>query len=189
MEQNPPQESKIEVGILNGHQRIVVPHNSVGVMRFFIGAFLLFWLGGWFMGFTSAANEILSGKGGAFLIFWLGGWTLGGIFAAYSIYRVFRKPIPEQLLLNKPSLSIDTGIPPFKMNFSATNQKEYWKTMFPKRKKIEFTISDLKSIQLRETDSGNRLTIDKGSDRIEIATSATEVEREWLFKYLQTNYS
>ncbi len=189
MEQNPPQDSKIEIETLNGHQLIVVPHGNAGIMRFFIGAFLLFWLGGWFMGFTSAASKILSGEGNAFLIFWLAGWSLGGLFAAYFIYRLFRKSIPEKLLLNKPSMSIDTGIPPFKMNFSMTNQKDYWKTMFPKRKKIEFSNSDLKSIKLRETDSSNRLTIDRGAERIEIATSATEIEREWLFKYLQVNYS
>jgi len=189
MKQSPPQGSKIEVGMLNGRQHIVLPHGSAGAMRFFIGAFLLFWLGGWFMGFTSATNKIISGEGNTFLFFWLGGWSLGGVFAIYFIYRVFRKSIPEQLLLDKPNMSLDTGIPPFKMNFNMTSQKEHWKTMFPKRKKIEFTHSDLKSIQLRETGSSNRLTIDQGSERIEIAISATEIEREWLFKYLQENYS
>ncbi len=75
------------------------------------------------------------------------------------------------------------------MNFSMTNQNEYWKAMFPKRKKHEFTHSEIKSLKLRETDSGNRLTIDKGVERIEIATSATEIEREWLYQFLQINYS
>jgi len=31
-------------------------------------------------------------------------------------------------------------------------------------------------------------TIDKGSERIEIASSATEIEREWLFEYLKSSY-
>ena len=189
MIQSPPQGTSIEVGNLNGYQHIVIPQGDAGAGRYFIGAFLIFWLGGWFMGFTSAANEIMSGEGNAFLIFWLGGWTIGGIFAGYFVYRLFRKSVPEQFLLNKPSLSIDTGIPPFKMSFSMTNQKDYWKSMFPKRKKVELDRSEMKSLKLRETDSGNRLTVDKGPERLELATSATEIEREWLFNYLKQNYS
>lgn len=189
MNENLPQNSKINIGSLNGYEHIIVPYGNAGIMRFFIGAFLLFWLGGWSMGFMIAIKGISSGKGGAFLIFWLGGWSLGGIFVLYFLYRLFRKSAPFQLVLNKPNLSIDTGIPPFKMNFTMTNQKDYWKTMFPKRKKIEFTYDEIKSLKLRETEAGNRLTIDKGSDRIDIASSATEIEKEWLYKYLESNYS
>lgn len=191
MSQYPPQGSKIEVGTLNGHQHIVLPHGDAGLMRYFIGAFLLFWLGGWFMGFTSAADQVMSGKGGAFLLFWLVGWTIGGIFAVNYLYRIFRKSVPEQLLLNKPNLSIDTGIPPFKMylGVNIANQKDYWKSLFPKRKKIEFSYDEIKSLKLRETDSGNRLTIDKGSDRVEIAPSVSEIEKEWLHRHLKLNYT
>ena len=71
-----------------------------------------------------------------------------------------------------------------KMEFGMRSQKEYWRSIFPKRKRIEFIPSDLKTMKLRETDSGNRLTIDKGSERIEIAMAATEIEKEWLFHYL-----
>lgn len=189
MNQSPPQGSSIEVGSLNGHQHILIPHGSGGIMRYLIGAFLIFWLGGWFTGFVSAASEIITGNGGGFLMFWLGGWSIGGIFAGYFIYRVFRKPVPEQLLLNKPNLSIDTGVPPFIMSFSMTNQADYWKSMFPKRKRVEIDRNEIKTLELRETESGNRLTVDKGAERLELATTATEVEREWLFRYLSKNYS
>ena len=189
MNYNPPQDSNIKMETINGYQHISIPHGKAGIMRFFIGAFILFWLGGWVMGFTTVVHEILSGNANAFLIFWLGGWTIGGLFAMFTIYRIFRKPIPEQLLLNKPNMTIDTGISPFKINFSTYNQKDYWKMLLAKRKEIEFTQQELKSLQLRETDSGNRLTIDKGSERVEIATAGTEIEREWLFEYLQASYS
>jgi len=183
-----PNGSNIKIDNLDGHQLIVIPHGNGGFMRFIIAAFLLFWLGGWFMGFTSAIEEIVSGKSDTFLIFWLGGWTIGGLFAVYMIYRVLKKSIPEKILLNKPELLIDTGIPPLKIDFGFNNQKDYWKSMFPKRKRIEFNSSEIKSIALREIESGNRLTLDKGSERIELACSATEIEREWLFDYLQKNY-
>lgn len=141
------------------------------------------------MGFTSALSTISSGEGGAFLIFWLGAWSLGGLFAGYMIYRVFQKSIPEQLLLNRPSLSLDTGVPPLKMDFGIRIQKDNWKSILPMRKRFEFTASELKTMELRETDSGNRLTVDKGSERVEIAVGATEIEREWLFGILQRYYS
>lgn len=189
MSSSPPKGSPIIVGSQNGHQLIVVPHGTGGVMRYFIALFLLFWVGGWFMGFISAFTQVASGKGGAFLVFWLGGWSIGGIFAGYMIYRVFRKSIPEQILLNHPSLSLDTGIPPLKVNFGFNNHKEYWKSIFPKRRRLEFTPNDLKTLVLRETDSGNRLTVDKGSERIEFAIEASEVEREWLYSYLKKSYS
>lgn len=189
MNSAPPQGSEIKVDTLNGHQHILVPYGKGGAIRYFIGIFLLFWMGGWFMGFTSAFSQISSGEGGAFLIFWLGGWSVGGLFAGYMIYRAFQKSIPEQLLLNHPSLSLDTGVPPLKIDFGMRGQNEYWKSMFPKRKRIEFSASEIKTMELRETDSGNRLTIDKGAERVEIAIGATEVEREWLFDFLQRNYS
>ena len=188
MDNTLPQGSKITIDTVSGQQQILVPHGSGGFMRYFIGIFLLFWMGGWFMGFTSAFSTITSGEGDTYLMFWLGGWSLGGLFAGYMIYRVFQKSIPEQLLLNCPSLSLDTGVPPMKMDFGMRSQKEYWKSIFPKRKRIEFTPSDLKTMKLRETDSGNRLTIDKGAERIEIAIAATEIEKEWLFRHLQKIY-
>ena len=40
---------------------IVIPQAS-SATRFFGGAFLLFWLGGWFFGFKHAATEVMSGK-------------------------------------------------------------------------------------------------------------------------------
>lgn len=189
MNQNPPEGSRIEISDFDGHKLIVIPYGNAGIMRYFIGIFIIFWLGGWFMGYTSAGSQIISGEANAFIIFWLGGWTIGGVFAVYFLYRVFRKSIPEQILLNKPNLMIDTGIPPFKINFSMTNSKEYWKSMFPKRHKLEFHEGQLETLHLRETDSGNRLTIDQGSERYELATGGTEIEREWLHKYLQSNYS
>ena len=185
----PPEGSQIKIDNLNGHQLVVVPHASGGFMRYFIGLFLLFWMAGWFVGFTSAFTQIASGEGSAFLVFWLGGWSIGGIFAGYMIYRVFSKSIPEEILLNRPLLSLDNGIPPLKINFGFNNQKEYWKSLFPKRKRLEFTPDELKTMALRETDSGNRLTIDKGSERIEFAVGASEVEKEWLYGHLKKNYS
>jgi len=61
--------------------------------------------------------------------------------------------------------------------------------MFPKREIVEFSSDELKSITLREFEKSNRLTIDSGAKRIELANAASEVEREWLYEYLKSYYS
>ena len=49
------------------------------------------------------------------------------------------------------------------------------KNLFPKRKIYHFNKEELKSLKLREFEGGNRLTIDKGVDRIEIAPHLLEI--------------
>ena len=186
-----PQGSNINIEIEDTHQEIVIPHKSGGVFRIFIALFLLVWLGVWATGWVSAASSLIKGDDTprAFLLFWLCGWTFGGIFAIYFFYRLVRSSVPESLVLSTPNLLHDTGIAPFQMSFGFKSQSEMWRQMFSKRKLTEFTYEELRSLNLREYSEGNRLTIDKGNKRIELATGATEFEREWLFKRLSTKYS
>lgn len=67
--------------------------------------------------------------------------------------------------------------------------KDAWNTTFPKRVRVDFDRRQLQSLRLRETESGNRLTIDVDADRLEIASMASEVEREWLAGFLARRYS
>jgi len=174
-----------------GQQEIIIPQPSGGVFRFLIGAFMVFWLGGWAVGWKSAATELLKGTKGPemFLIFWLAGWTVGGAFAIYFLYRIFRPSVQERMILSYPSMIYDSGIPPFQMSFSFGSQKDVWKRMFQRRTKTEFNRSDLKTLKLRELDSGNRLTIDQGNKRHDLAVGASEPEREWLFNVLNAQYN
>lgn len=188
MSLSPPPGSDIKIEIQDGHHKVTIPHSRQSPTRFLVGFFVLFWLGGWMMGFSSAIDEIMSGKGGAFLLFWLGGWTIGGIVAAYVVFSIFRKPVPETYLLNKPYLTFDTGIQPFSTDSGSENRKAHMKSMFSRRKRIQFNHLNMKTLKLRETDNGNRLTIDHGTDRLELAKFSSEIEREWLFNYLQSNY-
>jgi len=71
----PPSGSRISVTTDGGHPLIVIPHGDSGLMRHFVGLFLLAWLGGWFAGFSSAVSKLLSGEAPAFLIFWLIAWN------------------------------------------------------------------------------------------------------------------
>jgi hypothetical protein len=162
-------------------------------MRYGVGLFILCWLGGWSFGIYAAGMQFLHGKnaGSGFLVFWLGGALLGAAFAIYSIYRIFRPSVPESLRLKRNSLFYDSGIPPYQMSYryGYANQKEAWKAMFPKRTIIEIDRRQLDSLRLRETDSGNRLTVDANASRLDLASTASEIDREWLFKFLASRYS
>ncbi len=190
MDLNPPAGSKISIVSEGTDPTIIVPAAN-SPMRYFTGLFLLFWLGGWALGFKSAASQILLGKANAFIIFWLGGWTLGGIFAAYALYRSFRPSVPESLELKRNSVTYDSGIPPiqFGSSWQYKNPRDAWRSTFPKRVRVDLDRRQLQSLRLRETESGNRLTIDVDAARLDIASTASEVEREWLARLLAQRYS
>jgi hypothetical protein len=184
----PPSSSRISVTTDGSHPLIVIPHGNGGLMRYFVGLFLLAWLGMWFVGFSGAVSQLSSGKAPAFLVFWLVGWTLGGAYAVYWVYRAFRPSVPEQLRLMPDSVTYDSGIAPIQTYFGQS-RKDAWKSMFPKRTRTELDWRKLQSLRLREINDGNRLTIDAEGLRLDIAQSASEIEREWLYQLLADRYS
>lgn len=185
--------SKIQVEHESGYQKLVLPQPSGGIVRYFVSAFLLCWLGGWAFGWIAVALQLLKGTGNGsadvFLIFWLGMWTVGGIFAILVLYKSLRPSVPETLVLSKPYLVYDSGIAPFKFAFGHRSQMDMLKKLFQRRIKTQFDQSQLKTLKLREFEGGNRLTIDQGSKRLEIGTGASEPEREWLHELLQKEYN
>ena len=190
MDLNPPAGSKISIVDNGGDPTIVIPVAG-GFTRYFTGLFLLFWLGMWTIGFRDVGLKVLAGNAPAFLIFWLAAWTLGGIGAAYSMFRSFRPSVPETLTLGRNSVAYDSGIAPPQFNSYRRNPNPIssWRSMFPKRRQADLDRSELQTLRLRETDSGNRLTVDVEAQRLEIASAASEVEREWLARLLARRYA
>ncbi len=152
--------------------------------------FLLFWLGMWQIGFRDAGSKVLAGNAPPFLIFWLGAWTLGGIAAAYALFRLLRPTVPETLVLRRNAIGYDSGVAPPQFNAYRRNQNPIsaWRSAFPRRRQADLDRNELQTLRLRETEAGNRLTVDVEAQRIEIASSASEVEREWLAKLLARRY-
>lgn len=187
MKKKLPEGSKIRIDQSNVH-RIIIPHGSASILRCFIGLFIFFWLGGWFFGFKSVAPQVFRGEGDGFQMFWLGGWIIGGIVTAYFLFRILRPSVSESLVLLPSGIKYDSGRPPFQIHFNFINQREVWGSLFPKRIKTEINRDQIKTLSLKETDSGNRLTVDMGSKRIDIGVAATEIEREWLFESLKYQY-
>jgi hypothetical protein len=189
MDLDPPAGSQISINRKDLDPTIIIPATDSS-MRYFGGVFLLFWLGGWVMGETSAITQLMSGKGGAFIIFWLGGWTVGGILAALTAYQIFRPTVPETLQLKRGSIAYDSGIPPFELNQNTRNKgiRDYWSSLLSRRLRTDLDRQQLQTLRLRETETGNRLTIDLGAQRLELASHASEVEREWLARLLTRRY-
>ena len=161
-----------------------------GPFRFFIVAFLIFWLCGWFAGFVAAGKKVLTGDGlSGFLALWLAGWTLGGIFAGVMLYLLLRPQKPESITLEHNRLKYDSGSAPMnlfnpywmmrkKQNFNLFSM------MFQKRKTYEFTRSECPEFVLEGLGDDQRLRFDDGADRITIGECLKEPEREWLAQVL-----
>lgn len=97
--------------------------------------------------------------------------------------------MPETLILAGSNLVYDSGVQPMPMYFGYwRGRTNYWKEMFEKRKRVEFNPQDIRTLKLRDTSDGNRLTLDHGNDRIDVGKGLTEVEREWLFQFIKTEY-
>jgi hypothetical protein len=107
----------------------------------------------------------------------------------YYLFRIFRPSVPESFKLKRDRLVYDSGIPPFQMTYRYGDPTAQWKSMFPKRTMVEIDKRQLETLRLRETDTGNRLTVDANATRLELGKSASEVEREWLYKALAERYA
>jgi len=105
------------------------------------------------------------------------------------LYRLLRPSIPQVLLLDRPNLLLDTGAPPLTLSFDYRSRAETWKRFFAKRERVEFSPGEIATLRLRELDSGNRVTIDKGSKRYDLGQGLSEPEREWLYRVLCEQYS
>jgi len=187
----PPAGSRLNVKSNDGDPVIVIPSDG-GRMRYVVGVFVLCWLGGWFFGFRSALTQLLSGTAPAgptgFLYFWLAFWTLAGAFTVFYLYRLVRPSVPETLTLKFDRVIYDSGIPPLRLSYYQ-NERVSWKELFPKRTIVELDWRQLASLRLRETDAGNRLTVDANASRIDLASTGSEIDREWLYQVLAERYS
>lgn len=186
----PLEGSDISVRTEGQIHTISVPQSKTGMSSYFVGAFTLFWLGGWAFGEVSVISTLISGQGGAgtaFLAFWLAAWTLGGLFAMMQVRRIFQKPVAESIRLEPGGLVHDSGIQPFQLPGVRTYPS--WQSLFPKRIVTTIDRRQLGSLCLREGDMRNRLTVDSGATRLDLAVSATDVEREWLSKVISERYA
>jgi len=186
----PPDGSRLSVEWISGQQTIVAPPPSRGATAIFVAIFLLFWLGAWTFGGLDTMRTLAAGQAGnaeLFLGFWLVGWALGVGFAVFALYRIVRPTIPERFMLRDDGLDYDSGVAPPRM-YVGHHRAQLWRDFLPKRIMRVFSGADLKTLRLREGEDANRLTVDVGADRYDLAKTCTDVEREWLFQTLSEHY-
>jgi len=189
MHLEPPQGSMITISE-EGLERVIRIHRKhEGVMKFIIGFFLLFWMGGWFLGLYKDFLTITSGKSDALFITHHVAGVVGGICAGYLLYALFRPYTPETIRLRSDSVHYDTGFPSFHLELDFDNPKGIWRPMLPKRTLLKLDKLILQTLRLRETDSGNLMTVDHNAERLDIGKTASEVEREWLYEVLTKTYT
>ncbi len=158
-----------------------------GCARYPIAAFLLFWLGCWTVGGLFAIGKFVEslreGTGIAwFLLFWLGGWLFGEASALFFLYHLIRGGKPETLELGYDALTHAPGLSLAAGAFSGASEKRApdLASLLWSRKEIVARRSEISDVVLERVGEHQRLTIDVGTDRIEIGRHLHEPEREWL---------
>jgi hypothetical protein len=183
----PPPEGSYLIVSQSGRDATISIPNPIKVSQFGSGLFLLAWLGGWAVGEYFVLTELISGSGPtgvkAFMLFWLAGWTIGGVFAMAQAYRIFAPPKPETISLDAGGITHNTGSRP-----AAKWRGLSWGALTGQGYETRIDRRMLPTLQLREMASHNRLTVDVGANRIELAPAATDVEREWLLEVIRERY-
>lgn len=186
-----PNETIIKIDQEGSFQKIIIPHQSCGFSRILFLLSLLFWLGGcltiWFSKITLVFNT--ANPWNLTTIFWVVGWVVVGGGGLLFLFRLIRPPVPEVIILGVPHLYYDSGIPTFYFNFDSNSDNGFFDQLFFKRKRTVFNLDELETLNLNGGKTGKRLIIEKGKKKFEIAASASEVEKEWLFNTLKAKYS
>ena len=151
--------------------------------RLFAAGFLAFWLCGWAFGEISVGKELLAGRATLFHWGWLGAWTLGGGAAMLTLWAMLRPVRPESITLGEETFRHDPGS--FALNLSSLGQSAVgnglaWplsplRMLFPP--KVVAAKADLGKFVLDRVGERQRLSIDRGADRIEIGAALCEPER------------
>ena len=185
-----PEGSKIQTDFDTGAEKLVLPQppGNNAFIRYGMGSAAIFWIVSvTIIGLVAVLPQAAKSNDGskfAFLIIFGVIALLGGAYSFCITYRALRPTVPETLLLSRPNVVYDSGIPPFKMPGRHTSFAAMWRFLFPKRHIIEITPEQLGTLELREHADGNRLTIDINGKRIEIGRALTDPDRRWLHTLL-----
>lgn len=192
MDIRPPQGSEIETRRDSDGVTILIPPPRLPESGFAAVLFSLVWLGLWAVGWQAAYADIMHGKGGWFVAVWLANWTIGGVWVAWFVSRLLRRPDRERLTLGPSGLAYDSGRPRPRVRFLSFRDEwmepweRRWAEIFPKRVRAEVSKASLRSARLLTDQSGAHLVVDNDGRPTEIARYATDAEREWILRVVQT---
>src|SRR5262245_12761978 len=149
-----------------------------------MGIWLCFWAVGEVIAPYALVTELLdSGPEWRhlFIAAWLGGWTVGGAMVIRMFLAALWPMRPECVKLGVDTFQHDSGwVPP------VPKERLRWRPMFWRPKPLEVGRAELKGLFLDRVGGRRRLYFDHGADRIEIGSTLSEPEREWLHAVLET---
>jgi len=187
----PPPGSRISVMTDGGGAPIIVIPWAKGRNRILVALAFTVWLVVWGAGEMLAvmmiSSDLVHGFRVVFLVIWLLLWTIAGIFSVVFTYRALRPLVPESLHLASMGIEFDSGIRRPRLvpeGLTPDGLPNY----FPKRVHRTITLPQLKSLSLDQFAIGTRLIVEIDGDVVEIASGASDAERQWLAHVLIAYY-
>ena len=126
--------------------------------------------------------------------------VLLGIYCAVMLYQLLRPTLPERWVLREDGLQFEGGRPPIQIDSTTYYRWGILKRIyihhielggiFQRPQTLFLGLKELNYLRLHQRPSGNQLlvTYNNNTQQLELAQSATNWDREWLFQYLQTYY-
>jgi len=112
----------------------------------------------------------------------------GAMFlVGYFVYRILYPAAPEYLWLQRDGVELDTRFQSPEV-LPGAEIKGWWSGRLRVRIGCTIDLERLKSLRLRASFDGRRLTVDVDGRRIEIGRGVSEAEREWLAGVLADRY-
>lgn len=168
------------------------PRGNV-VAKYGLTVFTMLWLGMWARGAAFAIRELLDEWGSKgtispFLAVWLALWLVAGGFAIALVISTLTPRRPEVLALESTRFRHREGTPPFEYGM-----RQWWRwwryrwlwKLFRRLKRTEGDKRIVGNVRLDWVGERQRLTLDVGSEQIEIGQHLREPEREWVAEALQ----
>lgn len=155
--------------------------------NWFMILFLAAWLGGWFMGETSAFSELFSNKNvgvNAFMLFWLIGWSIGGLFALTVI--VWSLLGQETIVIQSGIFNLSKGllnIQLFKKSYDSNSIKNL--ELIPEQTLSESFFEQKKKIGDFWGITGGRLKFDYGMKTIKFGLGLDDAEARYLIDQIK----
>ncbi|WP_417431874.1 hypothetical protein [Kiloniella sp.] len=179
-------DSPLQNNMADGPLKFIIPYQEFGIKKYLHAAFSsALIVGATILALITLLEFLSTNASPIFLIFFCL-ILIGKLYLILLFLRVMSPSTPEELILGPSYLIFDTGLPPFDLDeLSRIKQTQM---LFQKRQKHTFSLDDITTLTLRNTENGNRLTIDQNGNRINLATAANEQEKKWLYNYLKDTY-
>lgn len=165
--------------------------NVVG--KYGLTVFMMLWLAMWARGAAFAIRELLDewaskGTMSSFLAVWLALWLVAGGFAIALVIATLTPRRREVLALERTRLRRRDGTPPFEYGM-----RQWWRwwryrwlwKLFRRLKRTEGDKRIVGNVCLDWVGERQCLTVDVGSEQIEIGQHLREPEREWVAEALR----